>query len=172
MIPVCSVPRKQWIVVYNGTTLARRSRSPLTDINSFNMTIISNDPSLSPTISYVRGISYFQGSCREKVVSFFRWCVFAVVAMTAVVYDWGAHDTIILILIEEIIHRVPTSPALTFGQEVCWSDHQSGHLTENHSIVRTDLGEQIYILANGLLDTHASVEATLVPHDFPIPQCA
>ncbi|OJA19489.1 hypothetical protein AZE42_09643, partial [Rhizopogon vesiculosus] len=54
----------------------RRPNSPLTDINSLNMTIVLNDPSLWPLISYVRAISYFEVAC-----------------FTAVVYDWSAHKT-------------------------------------------------------------------------------
>ncbi|OJA16420.1 hypothetical protein AZE42_12595 [Rhizopogon vesiculosus] len=38
------------------------------------MTIVLNDPSLWPVISYYRGISYFEVAC-----------------LIAVVYDWGTH---------------------------------------------------------------------------------
>ncbi|OJA12428.1 hypothetical protein AZE42_08094 [Rhizopogon vesiculosus] len=40
------------------------------------MTIVLNDPSVWPVISYLRGTSYFEAAC-----------------FTAVVYDWGTHDT-------------------------------------------------------------------------------
>ncbi|OJA13047.1 hypothetical protein AZE42_11176 [Rhizopogon vesiculosus] len=49
-----------------------RPHSPLTDINPLNMTIVLNDPSLWPEISYFRGISYFQVAC-----------------IAVVVYDWA-----------------------------------------------------------------------------------
>jgi len=77
MILVCSVPRKRWILVYNGTTLVRRPH--LIQVCRRKSVIC-----VGSAISKVRG---------EKVVSFFRWCVFAAASMTAVVYDWGAHDT-------------------------------------------------------------------------------
>ncbi|OJA07663.1 hypothetical protein AZE42_09567 [Rhizopogon vesiculosus] len=40
------------------------------------MTVVLNDPSLWPVINYYRGFAYFQVLC-----------------LTAVVYDWSAHDT-------------------------------------------------------------------------------
>ncbi|OJA21252.1 hypothetical protein AZE42_02551 [Rhizopogon vesiculosus] len=42
------------------------------------MATVLNAPSLLPLISDLRGMSYFEVAC-----------------LTVVVYDWGAHDTIV-----------------------------------------------------------------------------
>jgi hypothetical protein len=81
------------------------------------MTVVSNDPEWWPTISSFRGASYFQGSWRADSLTQKFDCGFAVAALIAVVYDWGAQDDT-KYLLTGLLMSILYSSVLTFGQEV------------------------------------------------------
>ncbi|KAJ8588804.1 hypothetical protein M405DRAFT_862643 [Rhizopogon salebrosus TDB-379] len=78
-----------------NTIILRPPSLSLADTNHLNMTVVSNDPIWWPVINSLRVYSYF-----------------LVVSFTVVLYDWGepcnAHQRNV---------DIPTTPALTFGQE-------------------------------------------------------
>jgi hypothetical protein len=78
------------------------------------MTVVSNDPIWWPAISYNRVYSYFSGAVTASKRSHSNFDNgFSVVSFTVVLYDWGepcnAYERNV---------DIPTTPALTFGQEV------------------------------------------------------
>jgi hypothetical protein len=76
--------------------LSTQDRQSLT-LHPFNMTLISNDPSLWPLIRFDRVESYFAGSWSKPVHvdSNIDLLVIgpAVASTVAVIYDWGEQDT-------------------------------------------------------------------------------
>jgi hypothetical protein len=79
--------------------------SPLTGINPLNMTIVFNDPSLWPVISYLRGISYFQDSWNESCLLQSLMC-FSQLHASLQWYTIGVRTR--LMFIERITDRVLT----------------------------------------------------------------
>ena len=135
---------RRWMVVSisrSNIIVLRSPNSPLTRTTRSNMTIISNDPRWWLWISLAREYSYFTGSLRwrtSNLTQSWRWFRSCILHYSGIWLGWARKCLLRVSVLTSLLY----SPALTFGQEVGRCDYWESHLTENATIVWTDLGEQ------------------------------